>query len=70
MYHLARLWLPADTPMVPQCHADDRRLPRCAHDGRPHARKSGGTIVILGYNAHNDTYRRDLEYRLDRKRVE
>ena len=62
------LALPADRPM-----ADSSTIgtfPRDAHGGRPHARISGDTIVIIRYIAHYDTYQRNLEYYLDRRRVE
>ena len=59
------LALPADTPMADSSTRMHR--PRDAHGGRPHARKLGDTIVILGYSAHYDTYRRHVEYHLDRR---
>ncbi len=62
------LALPADTPMADS--STMMHLPRDAHGGRPHARISGDTIVIIRYIAHYDTYQRNLEYHLDRRRVE
>ena len=56
--HLIRRWV-----TLPPC-------PRDARGGRPHARISGDTIVIIRYIAHYDTYQRNLEYHLDRRRVE
>ena len=71
MHHLERLrcqlmrrW------SEPLSHAGDQHLLHDAHGGRPHARKYGDTNAILGYNAHDDTYQRYLEYHLDRRRAE
>ena len=63
------LVLPADTRwLCLRCHADDRRLlVVLTVDGLTHANR----VVRSSFsdNAHYDTYRRDLEYRLDRRRA-
>ena len=63
------LWLSVESSLLTRpAPRTATALSRCG--GRSTALCMGATIAIIAHSVHYGSYRRSLEYRLDRKRVE
>ena len=62
------LWLSVESSLLTTHGDGSLPLMTLAVDGLPPS--MGATIAIIAHSVHYGSYRRSLEYRLDRKRVE